>query len=148
MKVQKILLSRIDTHTEGWDQFILDPEPPNVGRLVESLERVGQIHPLVLRKDMDWLFFVTGWARYLAMKKLGVEEAWARIFMKNELSDEQALWISVEETCLLTYPPAKQKRILERFLNIGYSEQALVNKVASAIGLAATLEAVRGALGS
>jgi len=148
MKIQKVLLSRIDTVSEEWDQFILDPAPANVDRLVESLQRVGQIHPLVLRKDMDWLFFVTGWARYLAMKKLGVEEAWARIFLKNELSDEKALWISVEESCLSSFPPDKQRRILQRFLKIGYSEQELVEKVAGAIGLPPSLDAVRGALGS
>ena len=147
MKIQKILLSRIDTSSEGWDQFILEPEPSNVARLAESLERVGQIHPLVLRSDMDWLFLVTGWARYLAMKKIGVEEAWARIYLKNELSDEQALWIAVEESCLLTYSPSKQKRIYSSFKKIGYSDQEFAEKVARAIGLPPTIEAIRGVLG-
>ena len=149
MKVQKVLLSRIDTDCEGWDNFILDPEPERVDRLVESLKRVGQIYPLVLRTDMNWLFFVTGWARFLAMKKLGVEEAWARIHLKSELTDEQALWISVEENCLAPYPPARQKRVLDRFKNlIGYSDEQLAQRVAPAIGLEPSIEAVRKALAS
>jgi hypothetical protein len=146
MKVQKVLLSRIDTESEGWDDFILDTQPANVDRLAESLERVGQIHPLVLRKDMDWLFFVCGWARYLAMKKIGVEEAWARIYQKNELSDERALWISVENDCCSPFSPAKQKRVINLFKNIGYSPDKIAQSVAPAIGLAPTVEAVTKAL--
>lgn len=148
MKIQKILLSRIDTSCDGWDFFVLDKDPPNIERLAESLVRVGQIHPLVLRKDMDWLFFVCGWARYLAMKKLGVEEAWARIYQKNELSDETALWISVEDDCCQVFPPEKQKTILERFQKIGYPLDKLAEKVAPAIGLETTVEAVKKALAS
>lgn len=149
MKIQKVLLSRIDTESEGWDDFIIDPHPRNVDRLVESLKRVGQIHPLVLRKDMDWLFLVTGYARYLAMKKLNVVEAWARIFQKNELTDEQALWIAVEAVCLFPFPPERQKLILEKFRKIaGYTDSQLAEKVAPAIGLEPSIDAVRRLIGS
>ena len=147
MKIQKILLTHIETECDGWDKFILDPDPARIDRLMESLRRVGQIYPLVLRSEKNWLFFVTGWARYLAMKKLGVLEAWARIYQKNELSDEEALWISVEEGCLGPHSPAKQRRILERFATlIGYSEKDLAERVAPAIGLDPTIEGVRKAL--
>ena len=144
MKVQKILLSRIDVHSEGWDNFIMDLDPCLVDRLAESMERVGQIYPLVLRKDMEWMFIVCGWTRYLALKKLGVDEAWARIYQKNELSDEEALWLSVEAECSCEYPVEKQKVILERFRNLlSYSDDNLAKKVAHAIGLEPTLEVIR-----
>jgi ParB-like chromosome segregation protein Spo0J len=147
MKVQKILLSRIDTESEGWDQFILDPKPVNVDRLATSLQRVGQIYPLVLRKDMDWLFIICGYARYLALNKLEIEEAWARIYQKNELSDEQALWMALEEDCALPYPPEKQKLILSKFRGLGYKEKDLAERVAPAIELDPTIDAVRKTLG-
>ena len=115
MKIQRILLSRIDVTANGWDSFIFDLNPSHVDRLAKSFERVGQIYPLLLLKDMRWLFLISGWARYLALKKLGVEEAWARIFQLNELSKEEALWLSVEDDCCKIYRPEAQRRILERF---------------------------------
>ena len=144
MKIQRILLSRIDVTTDGWDKFIFDLNPTNVDRLVESFKKVGQIYPLLLLKDMEWLFLISGWARYLALKKLGVEEAWGRIFQSNEISHEEVLWLSVEIDCSRSYSAATRKRIFERFRDIaGYSEERLAKEVAPAIGLDVTADVVR-----
>lgn len=148
MKVQKILLSRIDTNSENWDFFLLEKNSHNIDRLAASLDRVGQIYPLILRKDMDWLFFISGWTRYMAIKKLGVEEAWARIYQKNELTDEEALWMAVEEDCLHPYTPEKCKIVFDKFLKIGYSIEKIAQKVAPAMGIAPSDDEVRKILGS
>ena len=144
MKIQKILLSRIDITAEGWDDFIFDLNPPHVDRLAQSFEKVGQIYPLLLLKDMEWLFLISGWARYLAMKKLNVKEAWARIFQLNEISKEEVLWLAVEVDCGRSFSPVARRRIFERFRDIaGYSEERLAKEVAPAIGLDASVDMVR-----
>ena len=148
MKVQRVLLSRIDVTADGWDNFIFNPDPPYVDRLAQSFERVGQIYPLLLLKDKDWMFIISGWGRYLAMKKLGVEEVWARVFQKNEISTEQVLWLSLEERSLRPYKDVAKKRVFEKFRDLaGYSIERLANEVAPAIGVEASQDVVRKILG-
>jgi ParB-like chromosome segregation protein Spo0J len=144
MKIQKIMLSRIDVTSDGWDNFIFDLNPPHVDRMAQSLQKVGQLYPLLLLKDMEWLFLISGWARYLAMKKLDVKEAWARIFQLNEISKEEALWLAVEVYSGGSFNPAAQRRIFERFRDIAkYSEERIAKEVAPAIGLEASVDLVR-----
>lgn len=143
MKFQRVLLSRIDITTEGWDDFIFELYPDYVDRLAESFERVGQIYPLILMKNMDWLFIVAGYSKFLAMKKLGVEEAWARLFQINEISVENLLWLSLEEKCGRQLGDRAQHRIFQKFRDIaGYDVEKLAHEVAPAIGLEASTELV------
>lgn len=146
MKVQRVLLDRIDVENEGWDEFIFDLHPTNVDRLATSLERVGQLHPLLVVKRIDRMFIVAGYARYLAMKKLGIEEAWVRVFQENEISREELLWVSIEENCGKQLGTGAQKRIFRKFKEIGYSEERIAVEVAPAIAGKLSAEEIRGML--
>lgn len=144
MKLQKILLSRIDAETEGWDKYLFDTSPKHVDRLAVSFQRVGQIYPLLLLKDMQWMFMISGYAKYMAMMKLGIDEAWARIFQKNEISDEMLLWLSVEEKCGRIWSRTAQRNALKKFHNIvKYPVERLASEVAPAIGLDSSVELVK-----
>ncbi|GEM_PF-2078034 len=144
MKLQRVLLSRIDITADGWDNFIFDLNPSNIDRMAESFERIGQVYPLILLKYMDWLFIIAGYARYLAMRKLNVDETWARIFQENEVSKEECLWLAVEARSSSPFNSAAQRRVLGRFHKIaGYSEERLATEVAPAIGLNLTVDEVR-----
>jgi len=133
LKVQRVLLDRIDTESEGWDEFIFELHPTNVDRLAVSLERVGQIHPLLVLKRIDKLLIISGYARYLAMKKLGINEAWVRVFQENEISKEELLWISIEENCGKQPGTGALKRIFRKFREIGYSEKRISQEVAPTV---------------
>jgi len=144
MKQQRILLSRIDVITDGWDDFIFDTDPQYVDRLIESFKRVGQIYPLLLLKYMDWMFLIAGYARYLAMRELEVDEARARLFQENEISKEDCLWLSLESKCDRPFSPTAQRRALDRFHKLAnYSEERLANEVAPAMGLDLKVDEVR-----
>ncbi len=146
MKVQRVLLSRIDVENEGWDEFVFELHPPNVDRLATSLERVGQLCPLLVKKSIDKLFIVAGYARYQAMKKLGIEEVWVRIFQENEISTEELLWVSIEENCGIQLRTGAQKRIFLKFKEIGYSEEKIAKEVAPAVAGKLSTEEIRDML--
>jgi len=146
LKLQRVLLSRIDVESEGWDEFIFELHPPNVDRLATSMERVGLLHPLLVLKWVDRMFIVAGYARYLAMKKLGIREAWVRVFQENEISKEELLWISIEENCGGQLRTGAQKRIFRKFKEIGYSVEKIAEEVAPAIAGKLSADEIRDML--
>jgi len=72
MKVERIQLKKIKLSDE---QMRTDPLSVGVDDLARSIERVGLLHPLVVRREGDGYVVVAGVRRYLALASLN----WAEV---------------------------------------------------------------------
>jgi len=71
IKVERIALKKIKLSDE---QMRTDPLSVGVEDLARSIERVGLLHPLVVRREGDGYVVVAGVRRYLALVSLNYEE--------------------------------------------------------------------------
>ncbi len=70
----------------------------NQNDLVDSIDKEGLLHPILLREDGNAGYVIlSGYRRALAHKELNKKELYAHIFKNDELADEHFLRISIAE---------------------------------------------------
>jgi len=109
MKAERIPLKRIKLSDE---QMRTDPLSVGVEDLARSIERVGLLHPLVVRRGGDGYVVVAGVRRYLALVSLNWEEVPCVVI---EGKDQELDAITVHENIhRQNVNPVEEARWLER----------------------------------
>ncbi len=91
--IQKIPLGQIDLSDET---FAVSFEP-DLRRLRSSIEELGLIQPVLLRKKDDRYQIVSGFRRISVFRQMGGPEIEARIFQEEEINDRRLFFISLHE---------------------------------------------------
>jgi ParB family chromosome partitioning protein len=92
-KIQKISLQEIDLSDETFSVNFM----PNLQRLRASIDEVGLIQPVLLRKKQDGYQIVSGFRRISILEDLGCPDSLARIIDEKELGDLQLFSSSLHE---------------------------------------------------
>ncbi len=87
MKIEPVPLSSIDT---GDDTFVVGYKG-GISSVRDSIDEIGLINFPVLRRKGETLQVVTGWKRILAVGELGRDMITAKIYERDELTDEACL---------------------------------------------------------
>jgi len=91
--VQKIPLEEVDQSDETFSISFM----PDLQRLRSSIEEVGLIEPVLLRKKGDRYQIVCGFRRISVYHELGNPEIEARVFKEKEMDDPGLFSISLHE---------------------------------------------------
>jgi ParB/RepB/Spo0J family partition protein len=91
--IQKIPLQQIDLSDDTFSVNYL----PDLQRLRSSIQEIGLIQPVLLRKKLDAYQIVCGFRRVSVMKVLGKSEMEARVFEEKERDEFQLFSLSLHE---------------------------------------------------
>jgi len=91
--IQKILLQQIDLSD---DTFLVN-YLPDLQSLRSSIEQIGLIQPVLLRKKLCGCQIICGFRRISVMKELGKPEIEARVFEEKEMGEFQLFSLSLHE---------------------------------------------------
>jgi ParB/RepB/Spo0J family partition protein len=91
--IHKIPLEQIDLLDDTFSVNYL----PNLQRLRSSIEEIGLIQPLLLRKSLGRYQIVSGFRRISVMKELGKSEIESRVFEEKEMDEFQLFSLSLHE---------------------------------------------------
>jgi len=91
--IQMILLQQIDLSDDTFSVNYL----PDLQSLRSSIEQIGLIQPVLLRKKLGGYQIVCGFRRISVMKELGKTEIEARVFEEKEMSEFQLFSLSLHE---------------------------------------------------
>lgn len=91
--IQKILLQQIDLSDDTFSVNYL----PDLQSLRSSIEQIGLIQPVLLRKKLGGYQIVCGFRRISVMKELGKPEIEARVFEEKEMGEFQLFSLSLHE---------------------------------------------------
>lgn len=92
---EKVSLKDIDSNDDTFSISF----PRNVGKLKASIQEIGLLTPLILRKKngSHRLQIIAGYKRDIVLKELGAEIVPVYIFNEDELDDENALRLNLLE---------------------------------------------------
>jgi ParB/RepB/Spo0J family partition protein len=91
--VQKILLNKIDLTDDTFSVNYL----PDLQKLRSSIEEIGLIQPVLLKKKLDGYQIICGFRRISVMKALGKSEIESRVFEEKEMDQFQLFSLSLHE---------------------------------------------------
>jgi len=91
--IQRIPLQQIDLLDDTFSVNYL----PDLQKLRSSIQEIGLIQPVLLRKKLDAYQIVCGFRRVSAMKVLGKSEIEARVFEEKEMDEFQLFSLSLHE---------------------------------------------------
>ena len=91
--IQKILLQQIDLSDDTFSVNYL----PDLQSLRSSIEEIGLIQPVLLRKKLGGYQIVCGFRRISVMKELGKSEIDSRVFEEKEMDESQLFSLSLHE---------------------------------------------------
>jgi ParB family chromosome partitioning protein len=91
--IQKIPLQQIDLSDETFSVNFM----PDVQRLRSSIEQIGLIQPVLLRKKKDRYQIVCGYRRITIVQELGTMEIESEVFEEKERDDFRLFAISLHE---------------------------------------------------
>ncbi len=133
MVLKEIELGEVDLADESFRiTERLDSEP-----LLESLQAIGQLNPVVLREKRTRLAVVCGFRRVHALERLGVHRVLARVFSEDELEPARlfhlALWDNLSHR---QFDPLEKARALSKLRDrFGVSKDVLVRVYLTMLGL-------------
>lgn len=135
MRFETVSVGRIDVESPGFDKFLFTFRR-DTDALAESIAQVGVIAPVVLRHDGAALRIVCGYSRAMAMRRLSLGEMPACVFEADELSDVQAMLLSLHDNAWSRgFNPIEAGMALSKFRAAGYSEDEVVNRIAPVVGV-------------
>ncbi len=91
--IQKIPLQQIDLSDDTFSVNYL----PDFKNLRSSIEEVGLIQPVFLRKRLGGYQVICGFRRISVMKELGKSEIESRVFEEKEMDEFQLFFLSLHE---------------------------------------------------
>jgi ParB/RepB/Spo0J family partition protein len=91
--IQMILLQQIDLSDDTFSVNYL----PDLQSLRSSIEQIGLIQPVLLRKKLGGYQIVCGFRRISVMKELGKSEIESRVFEEKEMDESQLFSLSLHE---------------------------------------------------
>jgi ParB family chromosome partitioning protein len=91
--IQKILLNQIDLSDETFSINFM----PNLQRLRSSIEEIGLIQPVLLRKKKEGYQIICGFRRISVFRELKKVEIDSKVFEEKEMDDLQFFSISLHE---------------------------------------------------
>jgi len=91
--IQMILLQQIDLSDDTFSVNYL----PDLQSLRSSIEEIGLIQPVLLRKKLGGYQIVCGFRRISVMKELGKSEIESRVFEEKEMDESQLFSLSLHE---------------------------------------------------
>lgn len=91
--IEKIPLQQIDLSDETFSINYL----PDLHRLRSSIEEIGLIQPVLLRKKGEGYQIICGFRRISVMKALGKSEIESRVFEENEMEGYHLFSFSLQE---------------------------------------------------
>ena len=91
--VQKISLQQIDLSDDAFSVNYL----PDLQKLRSSVQEIGLIQPVLLRKKLDAYQIVCGFRRVSVMKMLGKSEIEAKVYEEKERDEFQLFSLSLHE---------------------------------------------------
>ncbi len=129
-ELTKVSLSNIDLSSKNFDRYLF-----RYGRdtdvIEESINKVGLINPLILKKNLDTdqkYAVICGYQRILAAKKLGQVCFYARVV--GGLNDEEILLLVLHDNLSSRgFNEVEKGIILKKFLDIGYSYNRLAAEI-------------------
>ncbi|MFQ5822561.1 MAG: ParB/RepB/Spo0J family partition protein [bacterium] len=144
MNIQTIPIKEIQLEGPNFDDFIFT-YPLNSRDLVDSIKKVGLLHPVCLRTYMEGWQIVYGAKRILACKELGWHEIPAQIVSVEEVSDMRALEMSLAEDILQrALNPIEKAMVFYKYQILGnWQISRLVNELAPQLGLPQSVEMVQ-----
>jgi ParB/RepB/Spo0J family partition protein len=93
MDIRKIPLQEIDLSDDTFSVNFL----PDLGKLRSSIEQIGLIQPVLLRKKTDHYQVICGFRRISVMKELGKSEIESKVFEEGEKNAFQLFYLSLHE---------------------------------------------------
>jgi ParB family chromosome partitioning protein len=93
MDIRKIPVQQIDVSDKAYSVNFA----PNLQRLRSSIEQIGLIQPVLLRKKKDHYQIICGFRRISVMKELGKSEIESKVFEEKEKDDFQLFSLSLHE---------------------------------------------------
>jgi ParB family chromosome partitioning protein len=158
-----VRLPHIDTASPGSLRYVLTYKP-NIDRLEESIRRHGLLTPLILRSvggpergeaggqtgkaagdaNPPRFLIISGYKRLLALRRLGVESAAARVLPGESLGETEALHLSMECNRFgRGFGPVEAARGLKRLSDLaGLGPESLARRYAPILGLPPSEEVV------
>jgi ParB family chromosome partitioning protein len=94
-QIKRIKLNEIDTGDETFSVNFM----PNLGNLRYSIEKIGLIQPVILRKKLNRYQIICGFRRVSILRDLGSDEIEA-IICEEELNDKDFFIISIHDNLL------------------------------------------------
>jgi ParB/RepB/Spo0J family partition protein len=91
--IQKIPLQQIDLSDETYSVNFM----PDLQRLRSSIEKIGLIQPVLLRKKGDHYEIVCGFRRISIVQELGMSEIESKVFEEKEMDDLGLFTTSLHE---------------------------------------------------
>ena len=92
--IQNIPLTQIDLSDDTFSVNYL----PDIRKLRSSIEEIGMIHPVFLRKKWNGYYqIICGFRRISVMKELGKSEVESRVFEEKEMDEFQLFSLSLHE---------------------------------------------------
>jgi len=91
--IQNIPLQQIDLSDDTYSVNFV----PDLQRLRSSIEQIGLIQPVLLRKKKDQYQIICGFRRISVMKELGKSEIESRVFEEKEIDELQLFSLSLHE---------------------------------------------------
>jgi len=93
MDIRKIPVQKIDQSDDTFSVNYL----PDPGKLRSSIEQIGLIQPVLLRKKKDHYQIICGFRRVSVMKELGKSEIESKVFEEDERGEFQLFSLSLHE---------------------------------------------------
>jgi ParB family chromosome partitioning protein len=93
MDIRKIPVQQIDVSDKTYSVNFV----PDLQRLRSSIEEIGLIQPVLLRKKLDGYQIVCGFRRISVMKELGKSEIESKVFGEKEMDEFQLFSLSLHE---------------------------------------------------
>ena len=91
--IQRIPLQQIDLSDDTFSVNYL----PDLQKLRSSIEEIGLIQPVLLKKKSDGYQIICGFRRISVMKELGKSEIESRVFEEKEMDEFQLFSLSLHE---------------------------------------------------
>src|SRR4030042_7104837 len=123
--IEKIPLNQIDLSDETFSVNYL----PDLQSLRSSIEEIGLIQPVLLRKKSGRYQIVCGFRRISVLKELGKSEIESRVFEEGEMEEFQLFSLSLHENLTTRGFNAVEKAIaLDKLINCFKIDPATVIK--------------------
>ena len=138
--LEQIPLTRID----GKDTTFLITFLPDLDPLMASIQLVGLLEPLILRKKTDKTYqIVCGFKRAEALRRLAIAEAAAFVYDRGELDDFQALLLTIGHNITRILNLIEKAQALKKLLAFGVSEREVIDRFLPLFALQPSLRILR-----
>ena len=144
MRLKNTLLKEIDLKSPGWDDFIVTYKP-DIEKIAASLERLGQIYPVILEKrENDRYRIVTGYKRVLAAKKIGWKAVEAKIYQQGEIRPRELFLLALATKAFdKSISPVDKAVALKKAQDIFGLEEELRQEIAPLLDVPPAREVIR-----